>query len=234
MATLAHRTGLPRSSAHRIATALCAIGYLQLDDERGVFTFGPAFDELVRLSLVSDVRLRAFRPAMEHLLEALGETTFLARRVNGGIEIASILTPRIGTRSHIYPGVGRRPLDKCSSSKAILAWTPAEEVKALFESEGLANLDGPAWTLPSFIAMLRGVQERGFAVCDGEIDEGICSYAVPVQVGSIAALFSLGVVGPAARLKTLPEHRLVGALQQAADLAAQSLFANGGAEQRGD
>lgn len=224
LARLAQRTALPRSTAHRIAAALCAIGYLQLDDARGVYAFGPVFDELVRRSLAADDRLPAFRPALEHLVGELDETAFLARRTGDDVEIAWVVTPRSSERSYIYPGTGPRPLDKCSSSKAILAWTEPEQVERLFAADRLAGLDGSARSLADFKAMLRRVQHDGFAVCDGEIDDGVCSVAVPVQIGHVSDLFSIGVVGPAARLKALPLETVVEAIRAAARIASRSLL----------
>lgn len=221
---LAQHTKLPRSTAHRIASALCAIGYLQLDEARGLYVFGLVFDELTRRSLVADGRLPAFRPALEHLVSELDETAFLARRVGDEVEIASVVTPRFNERSHIHPGTGPRPLDKCSSSKAILAWTEPEQVERMFAADRLAGLDSLARSLEEFKAMLRRVQHDGFAVCDGEIDDGVYSVAVPVHVGHVSDLFSIGVVGPAARLKALSLETVVGAIRAAARIASQSLL----------
>ncbi|UUZ62627.1 hypothetical protein LP417_22125 [Polaromonas sp. P1-6] len=51
-------------------------------------------------------------------------------------------------------------------------------------------------TLPSFITQLRQVGQDGYAICDGEIDEGVFSLACPVHLGSMLGLYSIGVVGP--------------------------------------
>lgn len=230
---IARRVELPRSSAHRIAAALCAIGYLELDPEHGAYTVGPVFENLVRRSLLVDRALVAFRPALEYLVAKLDETAFLGRRLDHQIEIASVMTPGAGERSYIYPGTGPRPLDKCSSSKAILAWLPPEQIRDIFEANGLCELSTLGHSLEDFTAMLQRVREQGFAVCDGEIDEGICSYAVPVQYGRITGLHSLGIVGPVARLKSHPQGSLVEALKQAARIATSSLLMKTGKDRNG-
>lgn len=221
---LSQRTGLPRSSAHRMAAALCAVGYLELDEAKSTYSFGPALRQLIRRSLTADNRLRAFRPALEHLVGKVGETAFFARlRDDGEVELVKALTPADGERSFIFPGTGPRPLDKCSSSKAILAFADTKQVEERYGSGGWPGMNGDGSTFRSFMDELRKVQEDGFAVCDGEIDLGVYSIAVPVPVGPLLGLYSIGVVGPAQRMKSVAMDTLVQSVRAAAEIATRNL-----------
>ena len=219
LAELVKATGLPRSSAHRLAAALCGVGYLT--DTAGQYELGPALRELLRRSLTADSRLRAFQPALQFLASELKETAFFARFVDGTVALAHAVTPAQTERSYIYPGTGERPLDTCSSSKAILAWTDTRTVQALYESGSLPH-DAGSWR--GFLGTLEQVHRDGYAVCDGEIDEGAFSLACPVPVGPMLGLFSIGVVGPSARMKQMELSHLVEVVKAAATMASSRLL----------
>lgn len=213
-------TRLPRSSAHRIAAALCGVQYLALDSA-GLYTLGDAFQNLIKRSLTADNRLQAFQPALQYLVSELGETAFFARYVEGKVNLAHAVTPKTPTRSYIYPGTGPRPLETCSSSKAILAFTQTEAVRQMYEA-GALQLEEPS-SFQSFLDHLRQVERNGYAICDGEIDEGVFSLACPVHIGPMKGLYSIGVVGPTSRMKAVEIQGIVNVVQKAANIAAENL-----------
>ncbi len=213
-------TRLPRSSAHRIASALCGVQYLALDSG-GVYTLGSAFRDLIKRSLTADNRLQAFQPALQYLVTELGETAFFARYVDGKVNLAHAITPKAPTRSYIYPGTGPRPLESCSSSKAILAFTDADQVRQMYDA-GELQLEQQA-SFSTFLEHLRQVERSGYAICDGDIDEGVFSLACPVHIGPMLGLYSIGVVGPTSRMKAVEVQDIVKVVQKAANIAAENL-----------
>lgn len=221
LTSLVHDTGLPRSSVHRLAVALCGVGYLEVS-EAGNHVFGPALRELLRSSVTADNRLEAFQPALQFLASEIKETAFFARMTNGTVNLAQALTPARPDRSYVYPGTGPRPLDTCSSSKAILAFAEEDVVRDLFNA-GQLPLERDL-TLPSFITHLRQVSRDGYAICDGEIDEGVFSLACPVHLGSLRGLYSVGVVGPTKRMKALGIHYIAETVRHAAAMASDQLI----------
>lgn len=212
---------LPRSSAHRIVSTLCSVGYLE-SDSTGNVSLGPAFRELLKRSLTADNRLNAFQPALQFLSSELQETAFFARFVDGAVTLVHAVTPLLTERSYIYPGTGDRPLDTCSSSKAILAFADQKLVQEMYEAGKLPF--GDEGSLRGFMSTLRRVSRDGYAICDGEIDEGSYSLACPVPVGPMLGLFSIGVVGPSSRMKALAFGELVDVVQRAAQMASSSLI----------
>ncbi|MBX3632005.1 MAG: helix-turn-helix domain-containing protein [Simplicispira sp.] len=221
LAELTRDTRLPRSSAHRIASSLCGVGYLETD-AAGSYHLGPAFKDLLRRSLTADNRTKAFQPALQFLAAELKETAFFARFVNGAVTLVHAVTPTQTERSYIHPGTGERPLDTCSSSKAILAYADQQLVENMYQA-GSLPFEGNQ-TLRSFLTTLRKVSHDGYAVCDGEIDEGAYSLACPVPVGPMLGLFSIGVVGPSSRMKSVGVERLAQVVQAAANMASAHLL----------
>src|SRR5690606_24253792 len=141
---LVQAANLPRSTVHRIATALCAVRYLRLTSE-SVYVLGPALIELLRRSLTGSEFSVSFQPALQFLVKELGETAFFARLSNKQVELVEALTPDAADRSYVHPGIGQRPIDTCSSSKAILAFADQNVIKNMFEASGLATADENDW-----------------------------------------------------------------------------------------
>jgi DNA-binding IclR family transcriptional regulator len=222
LAELAAATSLPRSTAHRMASSLRDIEYVDIDPGTGNYILGNGIVALMRQSLMQDKRLAAFRPALNLIVHGLGETAFFARFVDNRVNLVEALTPADRDRLYIYPGVGGRPLDKCSSSKAILAYRSPEEVETLLQPH---HDLGSHERLDAVLEELHRVSEQGYAVCDGEIDEGVYSVSCPVIVGEMGGLYSVGVVGPAARLKGREVNEIVSVLQAGAALAVEGLLA---------
>lgn len=221
---LAEATGLPRSTSHRIATALCAVGYLeQMQDAKGTYILGPELLNLLRRTALADSRLPAFEAALQFLSATLGETAFFARLVNDRVELSNALTPQPESRSYVHPGIGPRPLNRCSSSKAILAYVKPEEVERLVGLDILPGLQEQI-SLYGFLSQLHKVARDGYSICDGEIDQGVYSLACPVPVGTMMGLYSIGVVGPAERLKARPTSELVDIVKAGAAIASEQLL----------
>lgn len=219
---LAKEVGLPRSTAHRLAMSLCEVGYLQ-QTQAGTYVLGSVLDEIIALRLLASDRSRAFLPALRELVAELDETAFSARLIDGRVEIVDAVTPNGRHRSHIYPGLGFRPLDKCSSSKAILAFHEPDAVAAWLEREGFPAFgDGDAQSLTVELGIVRS---NGYAVCDGEVDEGVFSVACPIFLEPFGVLYSIGVTGPSARMKSRPIAELVERVRSASDAARMRLIA---------
>lgn len=221
LADLAAATGLPRSTTHRLATSLREIDYLGVDDASGNFVLGDGLVRLMRASLTQDSKLALFNPALNFVVGRLEETAFCARLLNDEVDLVQAVTPTRKDQLYIYPGVGSRPLDKCSSSKAILAYLDPPRIQALLEPLARST---PSLRVADLMDELDQVHRQGFAVCDGEIDEGVLSVACPVMDGQARGLYSIGVVGPAARLKSHDLREIVSVLHSAADLAAAELL----------
>lgn len=223
---LAKTVDLPRSTAHRIAASLCEIGYLQ-QTQSGTYVLGPVLDEILALRLLASDKSRVFLPALRELVVDLNETAFSARLFDGRVEIIDAVTPNGRRRSHIYPGLGLRPLDKCSSSKAILAFRDPEEVEKWLAKDAAAALGLSVTGDDRQMNVELGVvRTNGYAVCDGEIDEGVFSIACPIYLEPFGVLFSIGVTGPSARMKARPIEELVDRVRAAADAARMLLVAN--------
>jgi len=195
--------------------------YIELDENTGTFVLGPAILRLMRSAVLQDLRLSSFEPALSYIVGKLDETAFLARLQHGGVDLVRAITPTRRDQSYVYPGVGSRPLDRCSSSKAILAFTDPDTAKGMLEP---LMADDQKTDMQALLQELDDIGRQGYAICDGEIDEGVFSIACPVRFGTQHTAYSIGVVGPSARLKSHGIPQLVNVLQAAAQQAVAEIL----------
>ncbi|WP_131742899.1 IclR family transcriptional regulator [Actinomadura roseirufa] len=182
---LARRLGLSTSTAHRLAQALAASGFLEQDPGDSRYRLGPSVAELGQLAFHQRGLHRA-APELDLLARTTGATVDLALR--GGNE-ALIL---VG--DSVRPGTGlglRRPLHSTALGKVLLAWAPHADLRELGPL--------PALTPRTIVdpdelrTELSRVREDGYAVNDGESEAGVRTLAVPVLDHCDHARYALAV-----------------------------------------
>jgi DNA-binding IclR family transcriptional regulator len=213
---LASMTGVPRASIYRIVSNLAETGLVEMDGADGRFRIGMRLVKIALTGKADSLVIRAVAPVMRTAVKALGETAFFARYRGGRIEIVHVEVPMDIAASYIHPGHGRRPVHACSSAKAIAAFIHPSLRDELIDANPLRFNERTIIEPDRIRRELTQVQRCGYAICDGEIDEGIASVAVPVSVERLGALFSFGVVGPSHRIKNAIEDRILPVLQKEA------------------
>jgi DNA-binding IclR family transcriptional regulator len=144
LAEMVVATGLPRPTAHRLASALEAHGIVRRDDD-GRFALGLT---LIGLGRAAADRLpigTAARPALEVLREATGESVQLYVRDGDRRVCAQSLESPHGLRTIVALGAAL-PLDRGSAGKVLLGGTdPARGwVESVGErEEGVASVSAP-------------------------------------------------------------------------------------------
>ncbi|MER3355651.1 MAG: helix-turn-helix domain-containing protein [Hoeflea sp. D1-CHI-28] len=201
-AEIVRLTGMPKSTVHRLTAALQDEKFLS-ESEDGAFRIGPALREVFGRYLATENETGRYRRLLSNLANRFGETAFLAKFDGSVVSIVEAAAPTDAYRSHVFPGLGPRPLDVCSSSKAILA----------FREDALEGRLAGSLAEPE----LRAVREKGFAICDGDIEAGIYSVALPVIVLPVEPYLSIGLSGPASRFRSGQLEEIVPALKAAAD-----------------
>lgn len=178
-------------------------------------------DHAVLTSAPSSVELMMFRVGLVYLAERFGEAAFLSALVDDRIELVDVALPASIGRSAIHPGLGPRPPHACSSARAILAWLPEKYQDAVYRSAGSLII---AQRSPASLASnLSEVRRRGFSICDGEIEPGIFSLAIPVRLGVETPAFrSIGLVGMTDRLGRVDRDLIVAGLREAVGKAFEA------------
>jgi IclR family acetate operon transcriptional repressor len=224
---LADVLDLPPSTIHRLTSVLEDQGYLARTPKDKRFLLGPAVRGLVA-STSSEYLRRAGEPRLSRLNRLTGETTFLAELVGGQVVCFAIIQ---GTRPlRLFVQLGRAlPLHAAASARVILAHQDDATIATLLD-----DVEFTRWTPRTITERaalerhLRLVRDRGFDVCDDEMQNHEWAVAAPLrdmtgQVrAAIAVAAPLATVGDAARRDQLRKAVIEAAREISSELGADS------------
>ncbi|MFD1815298.1 IclR family transcriptional regulator [Rhodococcus gannanensis] len=205
LSQVVERTGLPRSSAHRMLERFVAMRWLRRDGR--AYELGTRLMELGSLALHQNRLHAAAAPILQELHRVTGYVVHLG--VLDGSDV--LYLDKIGGRlaAELPTRVGSRyPARNSAIGKALLAYTP-----------------GRTDDLTGFTPELRKVRDLGVAYEVSQISGGISIIAVPIgPVGGVHAAVS--ICGPTSHLKF--DHRHASPVRMAANAIAHSLAGRGG------
>jgi DNA-binding IclR family transcriptional regulator len=196
LSDVVRRTGLPKTTVHRLLGELCRYGFLV--QEQKEFCIGRRIFELASLSPLSMELREVAKPYMQDLHRVTNETVTLAVRddtsvlyvekIRGHREIS--LLGRVGTRM---------PLHCTGLGKALLAHAPEELVHDVV-SHALAPKTSLTITAEgALLKELRTVSDRGAAFDRGEAAVGLNCVATPILDSSGEAIAAISISIPAGR-----------------------------------
>jgi IclR family transcriptional regulator, acetate operon repressor len=218
LSRLAEASGMPVSSIHRLVRTLVARGYVRQMPSRR-YALGP---RLIHLGEIASRALGALaRPHLTRLVDALGETTNLAVLDGDGVVYVAQVPSRHSMR--MFTEVGRRVPVHCTGvGKVLLAGLTDEDAHGLLARAGMTAQTPRTVTDASvLVAQLADIRLAGYAVDDGEQEEGVRCVAVPVP-GRVP-FAAISVSGPEGRLTTEAVPRAVPLLRAAAAALAKDL-----------
>lgn len=220
---LAQLTNLPTSTVYRNLTSLLDCGFIEDVDGGKRYILGMRFVKIALTGKADSHVIAAVAGIMRRLVSDLGETAFLARFRGGRVDLIDTEIPSDPSVPYIYPGLGPRPAHACSSAKAIAAFIAPELREELLDASPMRFTDRTIIDPELIRKELSQVQRYGYATCEGEIDEGVTSVAVPVNIDRLGAVFSIGVVGPSNRIKPAIQGRILPVLTEQAIRAAAAI-----------
>jgi DNA-binding IclR family transcriptional regulator len=192
---------MPKSTAHRIVTALERLGFLTQDEDTRRFRLGLTALELARRAYRSIAIRQVAAPVLERLARESEETVLLEVLSPTRDRVVCIerAQQRSGLRLILEVG-STAPLHAGSSSKVLLAYLSPEEIEEVI-ARGLARLTPHTITDPDRLrAELVRVKRNGYATSFEETDEGAVGVSVPIHdyLGRVVA--GLTIAGPITRV----------------------------------
>ena len=198
---IAEKTGLHKSTAHRILMALHHNGLVEQDASSGRYHLGLQLVKLGEHALQRlDVRVVG-RPHLEELAALGKETVHLA--VMDGDQV--VMLDRVdGPHALGTPSLPGRlfPAHCTSLGKAILAGLDDAEVVRILGSRPLKRHTARTVTsVDALLAELRTVRKKGYAIAEEELEVGLCTVGAVVRGHSGATVGAVSISGPSARLR---------------------------------
>ena len=199
LAEISHRTGFPKSTAHRLLASMREVGLLDQDRERDRYRLGMKLFELGNIVLANMDLHREARPFVDALTRQSGQAVHLA--VFDGHRALVI------HRADASPGKGQptaliehAPVHCTSVGKAILAYQTNATIERVIAS-GLVRYTDSTITDPGQLrTQLAEIRARGYALDEGEHQPGLRCVGAPVRDQSRCVIAAISITGPFWRL----------------------------------
>jgi len=200
LSEISEKLDLHKSTAHRLTMVLERHKLIERHSVSGRYRLGLKLFELGSRAISHlDLRERA-RPVLDQLVLETGETVHLGILDDTEVLYLDKVEPARSVR--MSSTVGRRNPVYCTAmGKAILAYLPDAQVEAIVRKHGLKAIT--ANTITSFLdlkAELKVIRDRGYAIDDEEIEEGLRCIGCVVRNFSGGPVAAISVSGPSFRV----------------------------------
>ena len=227
LSEVARAAGLTRAAARRFLLTLVALGYMHADGRR--FALRPRVLELGYAYLSSLSLPEVALPHLEALVEQVHESSSVS--VLDGADIVYVARVPIRRIMAVAISVGTRfPAYATSMGRVLLAGQQRSRLESDLASAHLLPLTAYTITDPDrLLDELDRVRERGWALVDQELEEGLRSLAVPIRNSDGDVVAAMNLSGQAGRWS--PEQiqaELLEPLRNAARLVEEDLRAGTG------
>lgn len=187
---LARRLGIAKSTAHRLLSTLRMHGFIEQDPDSGRYRLGLHLFELGHLAQVRHPLREVARPILLDLGRRAGLTVNLSVGEGADVVFLERLESSESVRG-LNESSRRVPAHVSSSGKVIAAWNH-ELATARIEAGFPVRGRGTVRTQTEWLATLRTVRMRGYALSDDESFDGVSSVAVPIMEapGQVTAALS--------------------------------------------
>lgn len=199
---MAQQLDISKAVVHRILNSLRVQGFIDIDPTSRRYRLGPA-SLAVGLAFLRNVDVRDLaRPVLRELSDETQETATLSIRSGWQRVYIDQVTP--GREVKMTVDLGRPfPLHAGSSSKALLAHLPVEEVDTYVSLVGLEQLTNLTITDSDQLKKeLAKIREVGFAVSSGERQSGAASVAAAILDHDGHPIAAMSLCGPAERFQS--------------------------------
>ncbi|MGH7898581.1 MAG: IclR family transcriptional regulator, partial [Candidatus Binatia bacterium] len=197
---LAANLDLHKSTIHRLLMVLERHRLVERGTESGKYGLGLKLFELGNKAIARLGLAERARPHLERLVAEAGETAHLCILDDGEVLYLEKVEPSRTVR--VPSNVGQRNPAHCTAvGKALLAHLADAELDSVIRSRGLKAYTRNTITNPALLKReLRAIRQRGYAVDDEEIDEGLRCIGAPVRDFSGKVVASMSIAGPAFRI----------------------------------
>ena len=213
IADIADELGMSRSTTHRYAITLVALGCLEQDSSRK-YRLGLGVTDL-GMAAISAMDIRALaRPYLEDLRSTTSFATSLA--VLDGGEVCWLDTapgiPRVVDPDAPLPQPGSRmPAHSTAEGKLLLAYLP-EALRAELVSAMRLVRRGPntITTKRELLEEMQRIRLGGLAVADEEQAAGVLAIAAPVRDAAKEAVVAIGITATASTIAPVSSSNTFG------------------------
>jgi IclR family transcriptional regulator, acetate operon repressor len=195
LADLASASGIPKSTASRLVSALERRGLIEQDGERGRLRPGPAILRIAERGMLERNVVELARPSLDALAEASGETINLAVPAHNGVEHVA----QVDSRHFLGTGqwLGRVVDYHCTAvGKVFIAFERAPVPAQPMTKHAPATITEPRRLRAELVVVARA----GYATAVDELEPGLAAMAAPVRGARGDVVAALSITGPTLRM----------------------------------
>jgi len=217
------KLGIPIASMYRVLATLQHEGFVTRSASTKRFTLGHAAQ---RLGQNSDYTMHLVKPPspLLELAAATRETVFLTQLIDSKVVCISLVESPHHLR--LFVRIGQEmPLHAAASARAILAYRDPELVEALLSRYPREMFTtGTPRDANDLIDHLSIIRERGFDICDNELDDNVWAVGAPVFDASGRVEYAVALAAASARVQTIEDQaRAIAEVLKSAKLLSANL-----------
>lgn len=190
-------TGLNRAGARRMLHTLETLGYVRREGAK--FYLTPRVLDVAYTYLSTTPFWGIAEPAMEKLVRVVHESCAVS--VLDGTEIVYVVKVPVYRILTINLAVGSRLPAYCTSQgRVLLGGLPPGELDRVLKTSNIKkHTKYTVTSIPELKSIIKRDHDRGWSLQNQELEEGICSIAVPIVDGSGRIIAAMNVAASLSR-----------------------------------
>ncbi len=196
---VAERTGMTRAASRRFLLTLCALGYARTDGK--YYELSPQVLEIGYSYLSSLSITETIQPFLAGITETLKESSSAAVLDGGDVTYVARSAARHRVMTVSLAVGARLPAHATSMGQVLLAHLEPQKLQHFFRTTRLERFTDNTLTTPADLTeRLARVRAQGWSLCDGELEIGLRSVAVPIHDRNGAVSIAMNVSTQATRV----------------------------------
>lgn len=193
---LSRRTGLPKSTVHRILNTFASRHYVEKKSDTDFYVLGYKFVEIASIYLNKIVLKTEAVPIMHNVACMFNVTSYLGVLENNEVMYLERVEPLNSLR--LYSQIGKRePLHCTALGKVLLSSLDKTEYAALVPSLSMhAFTPNTITDLRTLTIEVDQVRANGYALDRAEHEPGIYCFAVPIYDYTRKVMAAMSISGP--------------------------------------
>ncbi|WP_408008335.1 IclR family transcriptional regulator [Pseudalkalibacillus sp. A8] len=197
---IAQELELAKSTTHRILEALKSKQFVEQIEATEKYQIGLKAIEIGMSSLTKWNLVDITAPYLKQLASDLNETAFLGVYDNGEIVYVYKAEGKQSVSTNAQLGT-RKPVHCTGLGKSIVSNFQIEEVDHILTEKGMPKYTDKTITdRQKYLEELSEIRQRGYAMDDEEVEEGLTCFAVPIFNYTGNAIAAISVAGPTERI----------------------------------
>ncbi|MEA3453671.1 MAG: IclR family transcriptional regulator [Candidatus Caldatribacteriota bacterium] len=199
---LSSRLLFPKSTVHRILKSLLNHSLVDQERDSSKYRLGLRVIEYSNSFYNSFDFRQIAKPFLKKICSETGLTTFLTAWYNGRSICIDSIAPSRNANTHLFVEIGKEmPFHCAASAKMLLACQPFEDIKRIVKEKTLPKYTSKTIVNPKKLEEhLLKIRDKGFSICNEELEEGIKAISAPVKNINKEVIASITITGLSKRI----------------------------------